>query len=288
MSLETSAAEHSTTSPRDPSKPASTLKIVSPWRGRLLTLGLQLMFLLVVLAAWQLTYSRAWVNPTFISNPIDIVQALWHGLTKGQLLSALGVTMRETILGFLLSVVLGMGVALLLYQVPLLYRATRPYITALNNLPRLALAPLFVLWFGIDSQSRIALIISFVFFVVLLNTYAGLQNSNRDYLLLAKALGAGRIETFGRFVLPSATPTIFAGLQLGLTYSFLGAIIGEILSGGSGLGAQIAVYQATFDTASMFADLVLMAVIATALSSLMRALESWILRWRRYELRGLA
>jgi NitT/TauT family transport system permease protein len=283
---------NATTTTEDVTRPTEPIADIQPrvagvWRPRILTFGLQILFLVVIVAAWQLASDHAVFNPDFISKPTDIVKALWNGLVHGQMLSGLGITLRETVIGFLISSAAGIVVALTLYEVPLLYRATRPYITALNNLPRLALAPLFVLWFGIDAESRIALIISFVFFVILLNTYAALQNSNRDHLLLAKAIGAGRIETFTKFILPAAIPTIFAGLQLGLTYSFLGAVVAEILSGGTGLGAQISVYQSTYDTASMFADLVLMAVVATILSGGMRMLESRLLRWRRYELRGL-
>jgi len=144
-----------------------------------------------------------------------------------------------------------------------------------------------VLWLGVGTWSHIVLVITMVFFVVLLNTYAGLSSADRDHLLLAKVLGASRWKLFVSFLFPSAIPAIFVGLQLGLTYSFMGAVIGEIITGGSGLGAQIATYSSTYDSAKVFADLLLMAIVATALSAVIKAVESRLLGWRRYELRGL-
>src|SRR5262249_31092710 len=134
----------------------------------------------------------------------------------------------------------------------------------------------------------IALVVTMVFFVVLLNTYAGFAAADRDHLMLAKVLGASRWKRFFSFLFPSAIPAIFVGLQLGLTYSFMGAVIGEIITGGSGLGALIATYSAAYDSAKVFADLLLMAIVATALSGLIKAVEFRLLGWRRHELRGLS
>jgi NitT/TauT family transport system permease protein len=197
------------------------------------------------------------------------------------------VTVYETTVGFSASALAGIAAGILLYQAPRANRVLRPFLTGFNNLPRLALAPLFVLWFGLDTASRVALIISVVFFIVTFNTYGGLQNASRDHLLLAKTLGATRRQLFAKFILPAAVPTIFAGLQLGLTYSFLTAVVGEMLSGASGIGAQLQVTLATYRTDDFFASMLLLAVVATALSGAMRLIERRLLRWRRYELSGL-
>ena len=132
-----------------------------------------------------------------------------------------------------------------------------------------------------------ALVVSIVFFIILINTYAGLQSTHRDMLVLAQTLGAGRLKTLWTFVIPSAVPTIFAGLQLGLTYALLSAVVGEMLTGGDGLGAQLALDLAAYRTADFFAELLMLAVVATVLSSAMQMLEAYLLRWRQYELRGL-
>ena len=269
------------------------LKVRRRFRGsrvshQLLTVVLFLAVLVVICLVWQLAYNQKWINPLFISNPKAVWLALWNGLVHGSLLNAMKITLFETLTGFVIAVILGIPAGTLLFAMPLLNRVVRPYLTLANNLPRLALAPLFVLWFGIGHEARIALVVSFVFFIIVLNTYAGFRNSDRDRLLLSRALGASKLETFTRFQVPDAIPTIFAGFQLGLTYSFLGAIVGEMITGGDGIGAEVTVGLSAFRTDQVFAEIILMAVVATVLSGAIRLLEGRLLRWRRYELRGLS
>ena len=256
--------------------------------SRLTVVSLQVTTVLVLAGVWQLLAAQGALPDLYVSRPTRIVRALYDGLADGTLSAALRVTLYETIVGFFIASALGVLGGVALYEFPLLERVSRPFLTAANNMPRLALTALFVLWLGIGTWSHIALIVTMVFFVVLLNTYAGFSTGDRDHLLLAKVLGASRWKLFGSFLFPSAVPAIFVGLQLGLTYSFMGAVIGEIITGGSGLGALISTYSATYDSASVFADLLLMAIISTFLSGAIKAVESWLLRWRRYELRGLA
>lgn len=258
----------------------------SHWLGRFGIFGAQLLIVVVIAGVWEWLARAGHLSDPFFSRPSRIVPALWHGLVSGGLRSSLYVTLQETIVGFLIASAAGFLIGLLFYQVPLLERIWRPFVNAANNMPRLALTPLFVLWFGIGTEAHIALVVTMVFFVVLLNTLAGLRTASRDQLLLARVLGASRTKLYLRFLLPSAVPSIFVGLQLGLTYSFMGAVIGEIITGGQGLGAQIAVYSSTYDSADVFADLLLMAIVATLLSGVIDLLEARLLRWRRYELRA--
>jgi NitT/TauT family transport system permease protein len=284
-----------TTSKND-TPPAAVRPVVGPrkaprrrgfTRRRLLITLLQIAILVVVLGSWQLTAELKLGNPLFTSAPDKIARSLWTGLTKGTTLTNLGTTLYETLVGFVVSVVIGIVFGVLFYAVPFLQETFRPYVAALNSLPRLALTPLFILWFGIGSSGRIALIITITSFIVLVNTLAGLQNASRDHLVLAKTVGANTWQTFTKFMLPSAAPTIFAGLQLGLTFSFLGAVIAELISGGSGLGAEISSDQSNFDTAGMFADLFLIGVVAAILAGVMRLAERYLMAWREVDLRGV-
>jgi NitT/TauT family transport system permease protein len=190
------------------------------------------------------------------------------------------VTLGETLVGFGLAVIAGSVAAFFLYQWPTLAEVCRPFITALNNLPRIALTPLFVLWLGFGPASRVALVISLSFFVVLLSGLAGLQSANPEHLRLARLLGASRVQSVVTFVLPGALPTYFAGLQLALTYAFLGAVVGEMLAGAGGLGGEIQLSIATYRTDDFFAALLLVAVMATILSALLQLLERRFLGWR--------
>lgn len=255
-------------------------------RRRLAITAVQLALVVIWLGSWQLCADHGLTNKLFTSAPTAILAALRQGLLHGQTVSALGTTMYETLAGFAISVVIGTLAGIALYASAFFRDVMQPFIAALNSLPRLALVPLFILWFGIGSLGRIALIVTITSFVILINTFAGLQSASRDHLLLARTLGARRWQTYLKFMLPSAAPTLFAGLQLGLTYSFLGAVISELISGGSGLGAAISSAQSNFDTASMFADILVIAIVAAALSAIMRLAERYLLAWREIDLRG--
>lgn len=246
----------------------------------------QVLLLGVLVGTWQLLVSVGVLRDAFVSEPSQIVPAFMNGIEHGQLLNMMGVTLYETFVGFGVSVVGGMLVGFLMDEFRFLAAVINPFLTAFNSLPRIALAPLFVLWFGLGSLSRIVLIISLSFFIVTFNTFAGLQNVNRDHLLLARILGASRRERFLKFVLPSAAPTIFNGIQLALTYAFLGAVVGEMLSGSQGIGGYLSLQLGSFDTTDFFAALVLLVIVALIVSGLLRALERRLLKWRVIELKG--
>ena len=242
-------------------------------RRRLLITAVQIAIVVIWLGSWQLCADQGITNRLFTSAPSDIWTSLWNGLVHGQTLSSLGTTLYETLVGFVISVVIGTLFGIALYASAFFRDVMQPFIAAANSLPRLALVPLFILWFGIGSLGRIALIVTITTFVILINTFAGLQSASRDHLLLARTLGARRWQTYLKFMLPSAAPTLFAGLQLGLTYSFLGAVISELISGGDGLGAAISTAQSNFDTASMFAYIFVIGIVAAVLSTVMRLAE---------------
>jgi len=156
----------------------------------------------------------------------------------------------------------------------------QPFFTAMNSLPRVALAPLFVMWFGIGALSKVALAASLVFFVVLLNTMAGIQGVDRDHLILARSLGATPTQTFLKFILPSAIPSFFAGLELGKIYGFLGTVAGEMLAGEAGIGVRLQAYSGLFQTNEFFAALLLLVLITTTISIVLRAVRVRLLWWQ--------
>lgn len=247
---------------------------------------IQVAVIVVAAWVWQLLVDHGVLTEIYVSRPTEIGKALYHSLGDPQVTNALKGTLEETVAGFLIASALGVLFGLAAYQVSVIERVTRPFMTAANNMPRLALTPLFILWFGVGFQSHVVLIISMVFFVVAMNTYAGFISTDRDHLMLARVLGVSRRKLFITFIFPSAAPSIFVGLQLGLAYSFMGAVVGEIISGGNGLGALVAIYSAAYDSAKLFAILVIMAIVATVLSGIMRLIEKFVLRWREHELRG--
>lgn len=251
-------------------------------------LVLRLLGVALILGSWEAAVQLGLLKPLFTSQPSTFLPALWDHLLEGSLLRRdLPQTLYETFAGFAIGSGLGMALALLLHEFPILDAVVQPFLTAFNSMPRIALAPLFVLWFGLGPESKIVLVISLVFFIVIINTLAGLKASDRDHLLLARTLGVGRWQRFSKFVFPAATPAIFAGLQLGLVYALLGAITGEILGGHGGVGARMAVAINTFSTGDFFADLLFLMLFSTALAALVSSLERWLLRWRYIEMRGI-
>ncbi|GAC1606411.1 MAG: ABC transporter permease [Acidimicrobiales bacterium] len=248
--------------------------------------SLQLLVFIVLFGSWQLLAGAKIVDPAFTSEPTQFFPSFYHGVFEGKLIPLMGTTLYETFYGFAVATLLGLVAGYLLAEFKIIDTVARPFLTGFNSLPRIALAPLFVLWFGLGSMSRVVLIVSLSFFIVAFNTYAGLQGVNRDHLLLSRSLGASRAERFFKFVLPSATPAIFAGLQLALTYAFLGAVVGEMLSGSQGLGGYLALEMGTFNTTAFFGGLVLLIIVALIVSRLVQMAENRLLRWRAAELRG--
>jgi NitT/TauT family transport system permease protein len=240
----------------------------------------------VILLAWQLSADHRIVDPLYSGKPTAIAADLYHGLGD-QYLSLARATLYEALVGFVLGVVVGLAIGIVLGRSSFLRRVFDPLVVALNSAPRIALAPLFVVWFGLGPNSRIAISFSLVVFIVLVNTIAGIQAAQREHLLLARVLCFGRWSTFRTFVLPAALPAIFAGLKLGIVYSFLAVVVGEMLIGTGGLGGQMAQQMNLFNTNEFFAMLILLIAITIAISALLSAIETRVLRWRQAELQGL-
>ena len=262
-------------------------RLGSAWRRRRSLVLLQLTTLAVFLVVWQFAADHGLVRRLFTSAPTEIAVAFWHGVAGGPYWLLTAETLVETLIGFAVGSVIAFIVGFGFFEFPLLRDVLRPFLTGLNSLPRIALAPLFVLWFGLGSTSRIVLGVTLVFFIVLNGTYTGLDSCDRDYLVLARSIGANRLERLWRFVIPSALPSIFAALQLGLTYTFLGVVAAEMLVGIAGLGGRLAVSIATFDTADFFAALLMLVLVSIVISGAMYALENRLLHWRAVELRGV-
>src|ERR1700704_4913900 len=211
------------------------------------------------LAVWQGAVAIGFVDAFWISSPALVVAELWTQLVSGDLLGDVAITVFEALIAFVVSSVLGIVAGLLLARSPFWDEVLAPLVLALNSLPRVALAPLFIL---------------------LVNTLGGAKNVDNDILTIARLMGASDRDILWKVTLPSALPWIFAGLNLGLTYSLLGVIVAEILASNHGLGYVIASSAATFNTAGVFAGLITLAVVAWLFSAVMRNIEARLLRWK--------
>jgi NitT/TauT family transport system permease protein len=230
---------------------------------------------------WQAVASAGLINPIFIGNPAAILRFLFQSLfVNGTLIEHFNATLIGTLAAFALGSLAGIACGLLFVTFPLVERFLDPIFAGLNALPRIALAPLFLLWFGLGLASKIALGFSLTFFIVLSSTVAGARGVNLDHLVLARTLGASSTQIFRTITLPSAVPTIFAGLRLGLIYALLGVIGGEIIAAQRGLGQYLSFLAGTFQINGVFAVLLLLALLGTGLTWIMSMIEERLLRWR--------
>lgn len=233
------------------------------------------------IALWELAMRREWLSAAFFGQPSGIVTFLRDGFAPGgKLWVDLGYTVLGTVVSFLLGSVLALALGLVFVMFPKVEHALEPYLTVLNAMPRLALAPLFLLWFGLGIGSKIAVGTSLSFFIVLANTVAGIRGVSQDLLVLSRSLGATPRQLFFKVTLPSAVPVIFSGLRLALIYSMLGVVGAELIAAEHGLGQQLAYLQATFNMNGVMALLALLAVLGMLVTQGMTRLEKALLRWQ--------
>jgi len=239
------------------------------------------LFLIVILAIWQGAVATGIADAAFISTPVSVAQSLWQLFRTGELVPNLGTTLLEIVIAFSTSVVFGIGSAVILDRNDGFNRIISPFLTALNSMPRIALGPLFVLWFGIGIASKVVLAFSLGYFIMLLSTLGGLKNVDRDLLLMSRLFGASELRLFRHVRLPWALPGIFAGLKLTLIYCSAGAVIGEMIAARSGLGLLVQTFSGRFDVAGVMALILIVALMVMVLTSAMDLTERRLLEWSK-------
>ena len=247
----------------------------NPW---LIRLG-QIALGLALLGFWQFASARL-VDPFFISSPAAVAAKLWKWLGDGTLLLHASYTFQAMAMGFLLGAALGFVVGFMLGRSDLAARIFDPFITAIYCLPKIALAPLFLLWFGIGIESKIAMAAAIVFFLVFLNTFAGVRAVERLHLDAVRIMGGGRFAELRYVVLPSAAAWVMTGLKISVPYALIGAVVSELISSNRGIGFLIGQASGLFDTAGVFAGLVVLALAGVFLNAGLKAAERRLLRWR--------
>jgi NitT/TauT family transport system permease protein len=269
---------------RTPSPAAATGESAAVRSDAVRVWTIRLALIAAFVVTWKLAGTTGLFNPIFIGTPEGTLRQFFLQFTNYRVLGLdLGYTVTETLLGFAIGTVSGMLAAVVLFRSPAARRAVAPLVIAANSLPRVALAPLFVLWFGLGIAGKVALVVSLVFFVMLTTTLAGLTQPNRDHEYLARSLGASRRQHILYFIVPAAVPTIVAGLELSLTYSFLGAVAGEIVGGSNGIGVRLTAYANSFEIDKFLALLLLLVIVSTTTVQVMRHFSSKLTRWHAAE-----
>jgi NitT/TauT family transport system permease protein len=225
---------------------------------------------------WSAAVRAGFADKFFISSPEDVGQFLVAGFWKEVVPNA-SETLLATLIAFALSAVAGVLVGLVFVEVPWLKLLIDPFLTAFNSMPRIALAPIFILWFGIGLTSKVALACSLGFFIVLMSTIAGIRNVDPVLLRLSRSLGCTGWQLFTKITLPWAIPTVFAGLKLALIYCFLGVVTSEMLASKIGLGQLIMYYSGLLRMDAVLGILFVMAICSVCLNIIADRIESWLL-----------
>jgi NitT/TauT family transport system permease protein len=231
--------------------------------------------------SWEIAADSGLINPFFFSKPSIVWGFLREFFTTGEIWRHIAATLYATLLGFAVGAGLAVPTGLLLGRFPVLDEILAPFLAGLNALPRVALAPIFILWFGIGLTSKVVLVASLVFFIVLINTQAGIRSIDEELIRMARAMGATSRQRFLKIVLPGAVPAIFAGFRVGIIYALLGAVVGEMVAAPAGLGQQVSLFSGTYRTGGVLAVLLILSLIGMGMNSLTLLLERYLLRWQR-------
>jgi NitT/TauT family transport system permease protein len=250
----------------------------------------QLALLAVILVFWYAATSPTLIPPLyfddpekaafFFGEPLKVAARIWDWFSSGMIYAHLWVTLLETVLAFLVGTGLGLAIGLWLALTPVASALFDPYIKALNSMPRVILAPIFGVWFGLDIASKVALGVTLVFFIVFFNVYQGVREVSPTVLANARILGASDRQLLRHVYVPSAMSWVFASLHNSVGLAFVGAVVGEYLGSSRGVGYLILQAEGTFDINAVFAGIVILTAFALLLDWGVTLAERRLLVWQ--------
>lgn len=241
---------------------------------------LQLAVFVLLVGVWQGLAAFNLIDPFFFSRPSAIAAKIWEWLAGGYIWPHLAVTLLEALLAFAIGALLGVAAGLAFARIELLAAVFDPYIRILNALPRVILAPIFILWFGLGVASKVALGVTLVFFIVFFNTFQGIREVDPTVRNNARMLQASDRQMLRYVYLPSAMAWIFSSLHTSIGFALVGAVVGEYIGASRGIGYVVAQAQGVFDTTGVFAGLILTSAVVLCIDLAINRLERHLLRWR--------
>jgi NitT/TauT family transport system permease protein len=216
----------------------------------------------------------------FFGQPLKVFEVILEWFVSGSIYKHLGITLFETVMAFMIGTGAGMGMGLWLALSPTAAAILDPYVKALNSMPRVILAPIFAVWFGLGVWSKVALGVTLVFFIVFFNVYQGVREVSPTLLANARMLGAERIGLLRYVYLPSAMSWVFSSLHTSVGLAFVGAVVGEYLGSAAGVGYLILQAEGTFDINTVFAGIVVLTVFALVLDAVVSLVEKRLMKWQ--------
>jgi NitT/TauT family transport system permease protein len=264
-------------------------QFIKPRRGNLRVWQIGLLLMIFVL--WHVLTKPGLIPPVvfendrqaafFFGEPLQVFARIWAWfVTRADIYEHLGVTLLETVLAFGIGTATGLGCGLWLALSPLAAAITEPYIKALNSMPRVILAPIFAVWFGLGIASKVALGVTLVFFIVFFNVYQGVKEVSPVVLANARMLGASHKQLLRHVYLPSATSWVFSSLHTSVGLAFVGAVVGEYLGSSRGVGYLILQAEGAFDINTVMAGILVLTSFALLLDALVGRVERRLMKWQ--------
>jgi NitT/TauT family transport system permease protein len=247
---------------------------------RPVVLLIQFAVVAVFLAGWQIAANRGAINPIIFGSPAGVWDAFWTYMGSPAAWSSLRATGTAVIFSFVIGSVLGTIAGLILGLSRNADTIFGPFMGPLNSIPRIALAPVFIAWFGLTTSAKVALAVTVVFFILAENARSAVRSVDPDIMTMARVVGLRGPALLWKVVLPSAVPTMFAGLRLAFTFSLLGVVASEMIAATAGLGTDIVRYSTSYQIDTVYAILVVIAIFSVLFNALFLRVEKSLLRWQ--------
>ena len=242
----------------------------------------RVLFGLALLALWEGASGRL-IDPFWVSSPSRVFAYLAEVTRDGSIFEHAAVTLYETVVGFALGALTGVGFGFLLARRETLAAVLDPYIVAFNGIPRIALAPLFIIWFVIGPNSKVVLVVMVVFFLTFFSTYSGIKGVDLELQNLLRIMGASERQVLFKITVPATVPWILTGLKLSVPYALVGAVVGEFVAADKGLGYLINYNTSLFSTTGALGGILVLAAVVVLCNEVLNLTEARLLRWRPRE-----
>jgi NitT/TauT family transport system permease protein len=254
-------------------------------RPRLAVGGGQLVVAIALLVGWQLSADNGLVNPIFYSSPSRIIALLYHQLIGLQTVHGITiwdqawVTLQEVLIGYAIGAVAGSALGFAVGRSRLLSKALEPYVLTFYAIPKISIAPLFVIILGLGLESKVAIVLMEAFFILFYNTYRGVVQVNEELVQASRIMGASNRTVLTRILLPASLPSILSGLQLAVPFAVVGAVVGEYVSSDRGLGWLVLYAGSSLDASQLFAAIVLLIAMTWLLTKVVEAIVHRLAPW---------
>lgn len=259
------------------------IRMLRRWRWFDLGTVLSILLFVVLIGGWQLSVVRGLVPAFVLPAPSDVAMRVVTDLLDKAVLYDCLYTLTEILVGFAIAAIFGIALGAAIALVPLVDRVLSPYIVALQTIPKVAIAPVLIIWFGFGIESKIVIVALIAFFPILVNVVLGFRSIDQRQIVLMKVLNASHWQIFSKIRIPNALPSIMAGMYIAMIFSVIGAVVGEFLGSPHGLGSQIMQRQAAMDVVGVYSMLVILTAIGIALNFAVKLVSRSLVFWGQSE-----